>query len=114
MKNSGLIIKIAVGIAGVAVIFSLVTLIRSIVIGGTVVFPIIQLVGSAAIFAICFLMFRTLKANGAEEEETDEQEADEQEETAANEDKAEEQQSDAENAVDEAYEKYDLSEFEEK
>ena len=43
-----------------------------------------------------------------------EQEADEQEETAANEDKAEEQQSDAENAVDEAYEKYDLSEFEEK
>ena len=108
MKNSGLIIKIAVGIAGVAVIFSLVTLIRSIVIGGTVVFPIIQLVGSAAIFAICFLMFRTLKANGAEEEETDEQE-----ETAANEDKAEEQQSDAENAVDEAYEKYDLSEFEE-
>ena len=109
MKNSGLIIKIAVGIAGVAVIFSLVTLIRSIVIGGTVVFPIIQLVGSAAIFAICFLMFRTLKANGAEEEETDEQE-----ETAANEDKAEEQQSDAENAVDKAYEKYDLSEFEEK
>jgi flagellar biosynthesis/type III secretory pathway M-ring protein FliF/YscJ len=77
--------------------------------------PIIQLVGAAAIFAICCLMLRTLKANGAEEEEeADEQEADEQEETAANEDKAEEQQSDAENAVDEAYEKYDLSEFEEK
>jgi predicted Co/Zn/Cd cation transporter (cation efflux family) len=61
VKNSGLIIKIAVGVSAVAVVFSLVTLIRSIVIGGTVVFPIIQLVGSAAIFAICFLMLRTLK-----------------------------------------------------
>ena len=114
MKNSGLIIKIAVGVSAIAVVFSLVTLIRSIVIRSAIVFPVIQLVGSAAIFAVCFLMLRSLKANGAvEEEEPDETETDGKEATAANEDEAVKQQSDADDAADEIYQKYNLSEFEE-
>ena len=127
MKNSGFIIKIAVIIAAVAAAFSLVTLIRSIVIGSSIAFPVIQLIGSCAIFAVCFLMFRSMKANGTEDSETDEDNAAESDADSDGQDEAgeseteaetgeERQNSDpdaAEKAVDELYEKYNLSDFEE-
>lgn len=140
MKNTNLIIKTAVIVSAAASVFSIVTMIRAIIIKANMALPIIQLVGSIAIFAVCFIMFRNLSGS-KEEEETDEEEdrldddsaksdekkrekksktgsrvrarrienkkADPAEEAVSEDDKAEE-------AVDELYEKYHLSEFEEK
>ena len=101
MKNSSIIIKIAVIVSAIASLFSIVTLIRAIIIKANIVLPIIQVVGSLAIFAICFIMFRTFSQT--EEEEEDEE--------SAREDSEAEQ---AEQAEDEIEEKYHLSAFEEK
>ena len=79
MKNGNLIIKIAVGISGLAAVVSIVTLIRDIVIHASMVFPIIQTVGSIAIFAVCFLLLRSLSAADDEEEESEEDEGKEEE-----------------------------------
>ena len=101
MKNSSIIIKIAFIVSAIASLFSIVTLIRAIIIKANIVLPIIQVVGSLAIFAICFIMFRTFSQT--EEEEEDEE--------SAREDSEAEQ---AEQAEDEIEEKYHLSAFEEK
>ena len=112
MNGRNLIVKIAFGVSSVAVLFSLVTLVRSIIIGASVVFPIIQVVGSAAIFVICFLMFRMLLSGGIEEDE-EETKPESVEEREA-EDVSQEEIERAESEVDSLYEKYNLSDFEEK
>ena len=94
MKNSSLIIKIAFVVSAIASLFSIVTLIRAIIIKSNIVLPIIQVVGSLAIFAVCFIMFRSL----SQEEDA---EADEE---SAGEDSVTEQ---AEQAEDEIEEKKD-------
>lgn len=101
MKNSSIIIKIAFIVSAIASLFSIVTLIRAIIIKANIVLPIIQVVGSLAIFAICFIMFRTFSQT--EEEEEDEESAREDSETEQ-----------AEQSEDEIEEKYHLSAFEEK
>lgn len=101
MKNSSIIIKIAFIVSAIASLFSIVTLIRAIIIKANIVLPIIQVVGSLAIFAICFIMFRTFSQT--EEEEEDEE--------SVREDSEAEQ---AEQSEDEIEEKYHLSAFEEK
>lgn len=115
------------------------TLIRAIIIKANMALPIIQLVGSVAIFAVCFIMFRMLSGS-VENEDADEEGSDDEE-------KIEEKKSDkrlrreragrrvrktedrekrrseskkedysdgdtAEEAVDELFEKYHLSDFE--
>lgn len=99
MKNSSIIIKIAFIVSAIASLFSIVTLIRAIIIKANIVLPIIQVVGSLAIFAICFIMFRTFSQTEEEDEES------------AREDSEAEQ---AEQSEDEIEEKYHLSAFEEK
>ena len=82
MKNKNLIIKIALGVSIVAVLFSVVTLIRAIIIHSMVVFPIIQVIGSIAIAGICYYLFKMLRSANSEEEsedESDEQTESEQE-----------------------------------
>ena len=139
MKNTKLIIKIAVIVSAIASLFSIVTLIRAIIIKANIVLPIIQVVGSAAIFTVCFIMFRAL-SKAAEEEEDDE--ATQDDEQPAPEEKMSDKQSgsskrrqsrrqkgseeqdaagdetpdpdQAEKEADELYEKYHLSEFEKK
>ena len=134
MKNTGLIIKAAVSVSAIASLFSIVTLIRAIIIKANIVLPIIQVVGSLAIFAVCILIFRALSKAAAEDEGEDESKDDtrsdsdentsdkksrkslrqkDSDETDAAQD--EESPSDqAEKEADELYEKYHLSEFENK
>ncbi|MBQ3330520.1 MAG: hypothetical protein IJG87_05000 [Ruminococcus sp.] len=109
MKNQSIIIKIAVGVSAAASLFSLVTLIRAAVIGSNIVFPVIQVIGSAAIFAVCLILFRALSA--AKEE--DAQETDDGG-TEAEDDRDDEGSDGADQAADELYEKYHLSDFENK
>lgn len=72
--NKDLIIKIALGVSIAAVLFSVVTLIRAFIIHSTVVFPIIQVIGSLLIAAICWYLFSVLrKADFDEEPEEDQQ-----------------------------------------
>lgn len=107
MKNSSLIIKIAVIVSAIASVFSVVTLIRAIIIKSNIVFPIIQVVGSLAICAVCFFLFRTISKT-EDEEETDEEETSDE----INDD--DNGAAKAEKDVDDLYEKYRLSEFEDK
>lgn len=73
MKNpKSLIIKIALGVSAVAFIFSLVTLIRNIVIGSMVFVSVMQLIGAAVIVIICFAMFRIFSGMEEEDEGGDE------------------------------------------
>lgn len=106
MKSRDLIIKIAFGVSAAALLFSLVTLIRSFIIGSSAVFPIIQVIGSGAIFGICFWMFRMVSA-GTDEEDGDDEPIEDDNEIQTGEDQPEK-------AIDELYEKYNLSDFEEK
>lgn len=108
--NRNIIIKIAVGVSVVALLFSLVTLIRALIIGSNVVFPVIQVIGSAAIFAICFMLFRSLSA--AVDDETED--ADEEENKPEPEPETDKSTEQADEELDELYEKYHLSDFEEK
>lgn len=73
-KNRNLIIKIAFGVSIAALLFSIVTLIRAIAIHAAVVFPIIQVVGTAAIFIVCFFMLRVVRNDPADEEAEDDSE----------------------------------------
>ena len=102
MKNTGLIIKAAVIVSAIASLFSIVTLIRAIIIKSNIVLPIIQVVGSLAIFAVCILIFRALSKAAAEDEGEDNEENTDDEENTNNETEK----------ADELYEKYHLSEFE--
>ena len=104
MKNRLLIIKIAFGVSAAALLFSLITLIRSMILGARVIFPVIQAAGSAAVFVICFLMLRMDLS--AEDEEDDEETESLPEKTDGSEDTAGQETEDL-------YQKYDLSEFEE-
>ena len=104
MKNTGLIIKAAVIVFAIASLFSIVTLIRAIIIKSNIVLPIIQVVGSLAIFAVCFIMLRTLSAAAEEDEGEDNVENTDDEENTNNETEK----------ADELYEKYRLSDFEKK
>ncbi len=103
MKNTSLIIKIAVIVSAIASLFSIVTLIRAIIIKSNIVLPIIQVVGSLAIFTVCFIMFRAFS-------QTEEEDAETNEESAQVDSEAEQ----AEQSEDETEEKYHLSAFEEK
>ena len=73
MKNKDLIIKIALGVSTAAVLFSVVTLIRAIIIHSLVVFPIIQVIGSIAIAGICYYLFKMLRGANSEEESEEDQ-----------------------------------------
>ena len=78
MKNpKSLIIKIALGVAAVAFLFSVVTLIRNIVIGSMIFVSVLQLIGAGVIVVICFAMFRIF--TGMDEEEAEENEVEEEE-----------------------------------
>lgn len=70
MKNN-LIIKIAFGVSIVALVFSVITLIRAVVLGARVVFPVIQVIGTLAIAAICAVMLFTLNRQESEESNED-------------------------------------------
>ena len=73
MKNpKSLIIKIALGVAAAAFIFSIVTLIRNIVIGAMIFISIIQVIGAAVIVIICFAMLRVFSGMDEEDEGEDE------------------------------------------
>ena len=79
MKNpKSLIIKIALGVAAVAFLFSVVTLIRNIVIGSMIFVSVLQLIGAGVIVVICFAMFRIF--SGMDEEEAEEIETEAEEE----------------------------------
>lgn len=143
MKNVSLIIKIAVIVSAIASLFSIVTLIRAIIIKANIVLPIIQVVGSLAIFAVCFIMFRLLSGAPEEDEGEDDGEDESFDETRSapaektsdkkskssrsrksrrkkeseETDTAQEEETpsdQAEKEADELYEKYHLSEFENK
>lgn len=118
MKNSKLVIKIAFIVSAAATVFSVVTLIRAIIIRAHIVLPIIQVVGSAAIFGICFLMFRALSAASDDEEGADGDEKDIKDDTEpsdlAEEVNEEDEESAVDEEIDELKEKYHLPEFEEK
>ena len=114
MKNSGLVIKIAVGVSAVAAVFSVVTLIRAIIIGSSAVFPLVQMIGSAAIFAVCFLMLRSLKASENDgQDDTDKADDNETAEKNVSSADADGDADEVERTVDELYKKYKLSDFEE-
>ena len=79
MKNKNLITKIALGVAIAAFVFSVVTLIRNIVLGTMVVLGVIQVVGTALVLAICvFLMVMVKRYDDMQEEGSDEEPDDEQ------------------------------------
>lgn len=112
MKNSSLIIKIAFGAAAAAALFSLVTLIRVLIVGTNAAFPVIQFVGSAVILVICFLMLRAWKNDADDAEDEDENEDEAISEAASQPDPLTDE--DDEDTVRNLYEKYHLSDFEDK
>ena len=69
-----LIIKIALGVSVAAFIFSVVTLIRNIVIGNLVFISVMQVIGAGLIVGICFAMLRIFSGMEEEDEEEDEEE----------------------------------------
>lgn len=72
MKNPKLlIIKIAFGVSAAAFLFSIVTLIRNIVVGAMVFVTVMQVIGAGVIVIICFAMLRIFSGMD-EEEESDE------------------------------------------
>ena len=107
--SKNVIIKIAVGVSAAAALFSVVTLIRAIVIRSNIVLPVIQVVGSVAIFAVCLIMLRVLSAAGEDEDEAD----DSGTEKASRDAEASDGDVSEDQAVDELFEKYHLSDFEE-
>ena len=70
MLEKNVITKIALGVAAAAFIFSLITLIRAIIIGVGVPFAAIQVIGTLIIVAICAIMLYVLRT---EEPEADEE-----------------------------------------
>ena len=70
MSGRNIITKIALGVAAAAFIFSLITLIRAIIVGVGVPFAAIQVIGTLIIVAICAIMLYVLRN---EDPETDEE-----------------------------------------
>ncbi len=56
MKSRTLITKIALGVAIAALIFSIITLIRAIVLGNAIFIACVQVIGTVIIVAICAIM----------------------------------------------------------
>lgn len=69
MSGRNIITKIALGVAAAAFIFSLITLIRAIVVGVGVPFAAIQVIGTLIIVAICAIMLYVLRNEDPEEDE---------------------------------------------
>lgn len=112
MKHGSWIIKTALGVSAAAAVFSLVTLLRALYLHLNMIFPIIQFVGSLAVFAVCFLMNRSLKAA---EDDNEEEDASNSEDDEIDGDREKAGGSEAENdqqMIDELEEKYHLSDFE--
>ena len=72
MNIRDLITKIALGVSIAALIFSVVTLIRSIVMGSGVVMACILVVGTGIVVAICAIMMYVLKNYGGTDDEDEE------------------------------------------
>jgi hypothetical protein len=70
MKNNNLITKIALGVAVAALIFSIVTFIRSLVIGANVLLGAILVIGTTIIVIICAVMLYYLRAYDDAEDDT--------------------------------------------
>lgn len=102
MQGRNLITKIALGVAIAALLFSIVTLIRAIVLGAGVLIAAVQVIGTAIIVAICAIMLYVIGAY--EEDEEEPQDLPEEEEPA------EDAADDEETAW--ADEKYDFKMFE--
>ncbi|MBQ6153971.1 MAG: hypothetical protein IJJ15_09505 [Ruminococcus sp.] len=83
-----LIIKIALVVSAVAFIFSLITLIRNIVVGSLVFVSVMQLIGTAVIVTICFFMVKIF--SGIEEEDDEAYEEEKNKEAGEDEEKPEE------------------------
>lgn len=109
--NSKLIIRIAVGVSAAAFLFSLVTLIRALVVRLPIAFPLIQFFGSAAIAAVCLVMLFKLRVDNEPEEE-EKPRPDRARKVEVEPQEAGEAADAAEKAVDDLYEKYNLSDFE--
>ena len=90
MKSKNLITKVALGIAIAALIFSIVTLVRSIVTGKNILMSCIIVVGTMIVVAICAIMLYIL--NKYEPDEDAEDDTDESDNTA----EPDEEQADAE------------------
>ena len=69
MSGRNIITKIALGVAAAAFIFSLITLIRAIVVGVGVPFAAIQVIGTLIIVAICAIMLYVLRNEDLETDE---------------------------------------------
>ena len=78
MLKRNTITKIALGVAVVALLFSVITLIRAIVIGSGVMFAAIQVIGTLIIVSICAIMLYVLRNEEPEElsEENEDKEKD--------------------------------------
>lgn len=125
MNNKNLITKIALGVAIAALVFSIVTLVRAIILNAGVFIAAIQVIGTAVIVAICAIMLYVL-SNYEDDEETDaetDSASEQQPEAAADAplSEAEEPQDDAlvadlpvvDDGETDAGQAYDLSAFEE-
>lgn len=112
MLNKNIITKIALGIAAVAFVFSVITLIRAIVLGSGVLFAAIQVIGTMIIVSICAMMLYVLRTEDPEEEIKEED--DKSEETdLTDEANAENYEPEVEaDQADKKEDKYDLLNFE--
>lgn len=72
MLQKNIITKIALGVAAVAFLFSVITLIRAIVIGAGVMFAVIQVIGTLIIVAICVIMLYFTRFEETEDEDEEE------------------------------------------
>ena len=80
MKNpKSLITKIALGVSVAAFIFSIVTLVRNIIIQAMVGAAVIQTIGTAIIVVICLFLLYSLRQSKSEEEKEPEYTEEEEE-----------------------------------
>lgn len=79
MDKRKLITRIALGVAAAALIFSIITLIRAIVLGAGVAFAVVQVIGTLIIVAICAVMLYVIRREEESEEAKGIEEADETE-----------------------------------
>ena len=96
MKNN-LITKIALGVAVAALLFSIVTLIRALILNNGIFMACILVVGTAIVVAICAIMLYVLSSYepADDEEEADEQDDTDDKDQAKEIDEAQEAQSEA-------------------
>lgn len=115
MLKRNTITKIALGVAVVALLFSVITLIRAIVIGSGVMFAAIQVIGTLIIVSICAIMLYVLRNEEPEElsEENEDKEKDlSGEEKTVDDEPASEINEAEENEPNEIKDKYNFDTFE--